>query len=851
MRKRGGKMTHEELRNYDGKEGRKAYVAYKGKVYDVTDSSLWKKGEHQGMHIAGSDLTEAMLDAPHGEEVFEGFSVVADLVPDPGAATGSQSASRDEEHFKSRLREWYRRYHPHPATVHFPIALHLFAAAMDLLFFIDPRQTYAATVFYTFFAATLGGLVAMIPGTLSWWVNYAFAMTRPLVVKASLSVVTLLLGVIAIILYLEDPQSIYRMDLPGIAYHAIVLFTGFSVIVIGYYGGKLTWPENGLDVHSQDAPAAAPAQSQAHIAATLKTATPAMQPLAATHEETSAAVRGDSIAILIGGAAGTGIQTLETLLSDAFRRSGFYLFATKEYMSRVRGGSNTTLIRIGDVPLQAPCWTVDLFVAIDAPALEHGRERCGDRTLILADESVAGEHASVTGLPMKERASKLGNPAFANSVAAGAVFGVLGLNAEPLRASIRERFAQRNPDANLQAAEAGYEAGAEAAHSGTLPPLPAAPLSGDTPLHLLNGSTAVGFGFMAGGCDFVAAYPMSPSTGVLAFLASMSESFEMVVEQSEDEIAALNMVLGAWYAGARAAATTSGGGFALMGEAISLAGMTESPAVIYLAQRPGPATGLPTRSEQGDLELAIYSGHGYFPRIVLAPGSVRECIEYGYLAFELADRFQLPVIVLCDQYLADSIAMTEHVDFQSYEQRRYIVETDASYRRYAEAQDGISPRGIPGVGTGLVWCVSDEHDEESQITEDHHVRDAMVGKRKSKEKAVVAEAHAPQQIGEGSIAVVGWGSSKGVIAEALGRLDDTRLFQLHFPWVHPLNRDHLEALRKAESVVVVENNVTGAFASLLEHHGVKVARRLLQSNGFAFFADELEVRLAAALKELP
>ena len=185
-------------------------------------------------------------------------------------------------------------------------------------------------------------------------------------------------------------------------------------------------------------------------------------------------------------------------------------------------------------------------------------------------------------------------------------------------------------------------------------------------MHLINGSAASGFGFLAGGCNMITSYPMSPSTGVFNFMASMSKEFTLLVEQSEDDIAALNMVMGGWYGCARAMTSTSGGGFALMTEAMSLSGVSETPAVVYLAQRPGPATGLPTRTEQGDLNLAIHSGHGYFGRIILAPGDPQECIDYGYLAFELADRYKMPVIYLSDQYLADSISMIETIDFSAY-----------------------------------------------------------------------------------------------------------------------------------------------------------------------------------------
>jgi 2-oxoglutarate ferredoxin oxidoreductase subunit alpha len=829
----GAKMTRETLKQYDGREGRKAYTAYRGKVYDVTESPFWESGEHQGMHIAGEDLTEALAEAPHGEEVFKNFRVVAaleDAEEDPPAPNGSGN-------LKERLRAWYRTYHPHPATVHFPIALHLFAAALDLLFLADPAERYAVSVFYSFFAATLGGAVAMVPGTFSWWVNYHFVFSRPFAVKLILSLLTLLLGVVAIVIYLEDPAVVYGASPAAVSYHGIVLLTGLSVIVIGYYGGKLTWPNDSGRTEKAETKRV-PLPDTAASAVPKPVTTPQRGPERGTG-------RGQSVAILIGGPAGSGIQSLESLLSDAFRAAGFYLFATKEYMSRVRGGSNTTLIRIGDVPLEAPCWEVDLFAAIDGEALGHARERCSDRTLIFADLSVAEGEA--VGFPMKKTSSELGSTAYVNSYAAGVIFALLELDEAILQECIASRFADRNPEENGRSAAAGYEAGSAL---GRTVPAPGTHSDAVSALHLMNGTTATGFGWMAGGCNFVASYPMSPSTGVLNFMASMSRSFEVAVEQSEDEIAALNMVLGAWYAGARAATTTSGGGFALMGEAISLAGMTETPAVIYLAQRPGPATGLPTRTEQGDLDLALGSGHGDFPRLLLAPGSPKECIDYGFLAFELADRFQIPVILLADQYLADSIAMTERVDFEAYGKRRCVIPTAADYRRYEPSEDGVSPRGVPGFGEGIVVAVSDEHDARGQITEDWRVREAMVAKRLRKLEGLRSEAHPPRCIGEGTVAVVGWGSTKGAIAEALGRLGDSALFQVHFAWVHPLNPEQLEPLRRAAHVVVVENNATGQFAGQLELHGIGVTRRVLQANGFPFFADRLAKTLESVLKEI-
>ena len=846
-------MTRNQLKQYNGQNGMKAYVGYKGKVYDVTKSPFWKEGEHEGVHSAGADLTPMMIGAPHGDEVFNTFQVVAMLEEEKA---DKQNKASSLGPLKARLQYWYKKYHPHPMTVHFPIALHIFSSGLDLLFIASPKAAYAVGVFYTFFVATVMGFVAMIPGLLSWWINYDLSTRRPFVVKLIVATLTLLHGVVGITLYLENPAIVYDVSVEGVSYHAIVLSTGMTVVILGYYGGKITWgesPEPETDTVTEEK-----AEPVSDISGKLLVASryevPFASELAALpvqrmqHEaKTTDSRKQTSVAILVGGAAGSGIDTLEKILSDAFRRSGYYLFSTKEYMSRVRGGSNTVLIRISDAPVEAPCREVDLFIAIDAPALEHARWRCSEKTVIVADGISAEKEEEVTALPMKAEAQKLGNVRYANTYAAGVVFGLFGIDIEPLLESVEEHF---KGDPNNEAAlQAGRAAGAGLENSG-LPGLPETHRGETSKLHLMDGTTASGFGFLGGGCNFVASYPMSPSTGVLNFMASMSKQFAVAVEQSEDEIASLHMVLGAWYAGARAMTTTSGGGFALMGEALSLSGMSETPAVIYLAQRPGPATGLPTRSEQGDLNMALHSGHGPFPRLILAPGSLRECIELGYLAFELADRYQLPVIVLSDQYLADSMTMVGDVDFAALEQRRYIVPTDNSYHRYAETESGISPRGVPGFGDGLVCADGHEHDARGQITEDPSLREKMVSKRARKEAGLIAEASAPERYGEGSIAVIGWGSSRGAIAEALRRVGDPRLMQVHFSWIHPLNPEHLEFLKECTHRIVVENSADGAFADRLQHYGISVEDSVLQYNGFAFFADELAATISKRVKEL-
>ncbi len=839
-------MTRDELSKYNGKNGQKAYVAFRANVYDVTSSSLWKNGEHEGIHNAGIDLTPMMENAPHGEEVFKNFLLVAKLEeinPNIPKVTS-----------KEKLRVWYQKYHPHPMISHFPIVLHLFAAALDLLFLFNPKENYAQAVYYTFFLATIFGIMAMISGFLSWWINYNLAKSKAFVIKIIVSIITLFLGIIAIIVYLLNPDIVYTYSILGIVYHFIVLVTGVNVIILGYYGGKITWGNKSRYTEEKTNPHT---RNDFIVAVVGKLAIAKQFELPFIAKKNSNPVQvqenntinqyqqSTTISILIGGAAGTGIETLEKILSNSFKESGYFLFSTKEYMSRVRGGSNTILIRISDAPINAPCWDVDVLVALDKQALKHSENRATKSTLVLTDE--ASENTNYSSIKITKMMQELGNPRYINTYVAGVIFGLLRIDTRALLQNVSEHFAKDTK--NLDAVTTGLET-ANKLDNFILAKIPKPNKEEVSKLRLMDGTTATGFGFLAGGCNFVASYPMSPSTGVLNFMASMSKKFTIVVEQSEDEIASLHMVLGAWYGGARALTTTSGGGFALMGEALSLAGMSETPAVIYLAQRPGPATGMPTRTEQGDLNMALHSGHGTFQRVVLAPGNLKECIDYAYLAFELADRYQVPVILLSDQYLADSVAMLENVDFSSYEQRRYITKTTNDYVRYFNSENGVSPRGIPAFGEGLVCSEGHEHDQRSQITESYEQRVEMAQKRSRKEEGLVQEAISPKYFGDGDIAVITWGSTQNAVSEALSIIDNSRLTQIHFAWIHPLNPQHLEALKNYKHIIVVENNEDGAFAQKLKIHGLRIDKQILQYNGFSFFTDELSTMISKALKEL-
>jgi 2-oxoglutarate ferredoxin oxidoreductase subunit alpha len=314
----------------------------------------------------------------------------------------------------------------------------------------------------------------------------------------------------------------------------------------------------------------------------------------------------------------------------------------------------------------------------------------------------------------------------------------------------------------------------------------------------------------------------------------------------EDEIAAINMALGAWYAGARAMVSTSGGGFALMTEGVSLAGMLESPIVIHLAQRPGPATGLPTRTEQGDFELALYAGHGEFPRIILAPGRIEDAFYLTQNAFNLADKYQVPVFVLTDQYFMDSYYNLPSFDPSRTKIERHVVKTTKEYKRYELTADGISPRGIPGYGQGLVAIDSDEHDTEGHITEDLDLRTKMVDKRLSKADAMAGDTIGPELVGpqEYKTLVVGWGSTYNVIKEAIDNLGRNDVALLHFKQVYPLPKETQDFLSKAERTVIIENNATSQFGKLIRiQTGIDIEHKILKYNGLGFSVEEVTERL--------
>jgi len=534
--------------------------------------------------------------------------------------------------------------------------------------------------------------------------------------------------------------------------------------------------------------------------------------------------------IKIGGEAGQGIQTIGDTLGRVFARAGYHVFVHQDYESRIRGGHNFFQIRVSDRPISSSRDRVDVVIALDRPSIANNQERLTDGGIIVFDSSILGEKHEgdhFLDCPFIDLATREGGSRImANTVATGAVLGMLGMDLDILKNVIGELFERKGPktvEENRRAAERGKDFAVANCKACAFT---ATPLG--TPSMLIDGNAALSLGAVVSGCRFYTAYPMTPSTGILFFMASKAQDYGITVEQAEDEISAINMAIGASYAGVRAMTGTAGGGLALMVEGISLAAMTETPVVVVVGQRPAPATGLPTRTEQGDLLFVLHAGHGEFPRLLFAPGSPEQAFHLTNKAFDLAYKYQVPAFILTDQYLADSQWTYQGFDlkritYKDYRLRETESEGQKEYRRYAYTETGVSPFAVPGRSHRLVVADSDEHDEEGHLTEDGETRIKMVEKRlHSKLSHIKAEIEPPSLYGsaDAETIVVGWGSTYGVLREAIDQLAQNRKIAfLHFSEIFPFPSterfDYVRLLAGARKTICVENNATSQFARLM------------------------------------
>ncbi|MEE9203263.1 MAG: 2-oxoacid:acceptor oxidoreductase subunit alpha [Dehalococcoidia bacterium] len=565
---------------------------------------------------------------------------------------------------------------------------------------------------------------------------------------------------------------------------------------------------------------------------------------------------------MVGGEAGQGVQTVGLVLARVLARSGWWVFADQDYESRIRGGHNFFRVRAREGPVHAHSEALDLLIALDRNSIDLHQSEVAPGGIILCDGEklkLEQQPPNTLSVPLERLAREaVSNPLMANTVAMGAALGVSGYDIGLLEDVLEGHFAASGTEvvqANVQAARAGYHYVTSELKVRTRQQLTPRGKAGRL---LLTGNEALALGALAAGCRFMASYPMTPSTSIMEYMASKGPELGVAVLHAEDEISAMNMVVGAAFAGVRAMAATSGGGFCLMVEALGLAGITETPVVVVEAQRPGPATGLPTRYGQEDLEFVLHAAQGEFPRAVLAPATAEEAFYLTAHAFNLSERYQTPVIVLSDHYLASSYTTVEPFDLNQVKIERGAliplgVDPLPDYRRHRLTPDGISPRAIPSHPGTLVVTTGDEHDEEGHITEDAGLRTRMMLKRLGKLEGMRGEALPPQVYGTSrpQVTLLGWGSTYGPLREAVDLLDAggmaARLVHLSQPW--PLPAQLTGMLSDSEGLVVVEQNATGQMAHLLRAEtGIAARGHIRRFDGRpmspAFIATRLKEEMA-------
>lgn len=561
------------------------------------------------------------------------------------------------------------------------------------------------------------------------------------------------------------------------------------------------------------------------------------------------------ISIVICGEAGQGIQTVESILINAVKFGGHHVCSTKEYMSRVRGGENSTEIRVSSSRVCAYVDRIDVLIAISKGAINHLKDRISENTLIMGDEETLKEveMEGVVKIPFLKTAREIGGPIYANVIAAGVISKLLNIDKEIFDrciTSMFERKGEKIVQGDLKAGSEGYKIGDNLIESSKIK----INIKKDPDVEgelLLDGSEAVGLGCIAANLRFMSSYPMTPSSALQVFIAKYGEDFGMVFEQSEDEIAAINMGLGASYAGARAMVATSGSGYALMEEGVGLARINETPIVIYLGQRPGPAVGLPTRTSQEDLNLALY-GYGETPKIILAPGKLEDAFYLTQMAFNMADKYQVPVFILSDQFFGDIFYNVPSINNETVEIEDHIIKTDKNYKRYEFTDNGISPRGIPGFGEGLVVSDPHEHDEEGHITEDKIIRTKMVEKRLKKLESIQKDTIKPELVGSSDYKklIVAWGSNYGNMVEALKNMDNPDIAFLHFKQVYPLHETTKNYLDRAEQTIIFENNAESQFSNLIKlQTDYKFDEKVLKYDGRPFSVEEITEELKSFVSE--
>jgi len=528
-----------------------------------------------------------------------------------------------------------------------------------------------------------------------------------------------------------------------------------------------------------------------------------------------------SFTLAIGGAAGQGVATPGDIFAKIFSRRGLHLNAYNAYQSIIRGGHTFLTIRTGPGIISNTGDSIELLIPLNQDTMDRHLRllTAGGAVLYNGDSIKPGEAAKgvqLCPIPVSTLADISKNKIAQNTLAIGAALSMMGIGFQALEEVLAEQFHKKGQpviDENVSIARAGYDYASKNFKPFAWP----VPMT-DTKYAVLSGNQAMAMGGAAAGVKFYSAYPMSPSTGVLHWFADHARKANILVRQVEDEIGVINMAIGAAHAGVRSMSATSGGGFALMTEALGLSAQAEIPVVIIDCQRAGPSTGVPTKTEQGDLWQMLGASFGDYPRVIAAPLDIADCFKLIPEMFNIVDKFQCPGIVLCDLLLAEGRLSVDpkELDFFPPIDRGEMITSNGTadhepYKRYRITESGVSPRVIPGVPGHTHVVSSDEHDEDGVLISDEytnaHKRRAMMEKRMRKEQGIAASVPLPKLLGskDADVTLIGWGSTYGVSVN-------------HLPirWLVPLHGDEiLKLLKNAKRTIVVENNFSGQFARYL------------------------------------
>lgn len=578
----------------------------------------------------------------------------------------------------------------------------------------------------------------------------------------------------------------------------------------------------------------------------------------------------NALSVVVGGEAGAGITRSGFLLAKACLRGRLHVFATNDYQSLIRGGHNFYVVRVDTEEVYSQADIVDLLIALNKETvLLHKDEIVKGGGIIydgeqieLSDEELDRSDLKLYSVPLRKFVKELEEEMIVrNTVALGAVVALLDYDLEILNEVLNDTFKPEVAQSNVKAAKKGYDYAKDQYLGDFGYKLEKKDKAGKGRM-FLTGNEAVGIGAIRAGCKFYAAYPMTPATPLLHFMAPLDRKYDMIVMQAKSEIEAINMVAGASFAGARAMTATSGGGFCLMSEGLGMIGMTETPVVMMLAQRPGPSTGLPTYSGQGDLRFAIHASQGEFPRVVIAPGNVEECFYRTMEAFNLADKFQIPVILITDKYLGESHGEAEAFDQNRVSIDRGLLFTDDEYTREEEylrhkfTENGVSPRAMLGMKGAIVRTNANEHNERGYTTEDPDLTTKMMDKRLKKLDILIGELENYETTKfygaeKADATIIGWGSTQGPIREAMKLLSREGLSvnYLQIVYLVPFPVASVKrTMESAKKTIVVENNKTSQLSSLIrEHLLTPVDYKILKYDGRSFNPGELAEKIKEVL----